>query len=101
MKHLVPLRHPFSIFAVMVSLVLGLLACGSSTTMEQQWKAPGISTAGLQKLATVYVSTDITMRRTVEDTMAQKLRAQGVPAEPAYSLLSEEELKNHDLAEAK
>jgi len=87
--------------AVLVAVGLGLFACGSSTTMEQTWKEPGVPAVNLHKVVTVYLSGNGTMRRSVEDTMTSKLTKSGVSAAPAYAVLSDSDLKNHDQAKAK
>jgi len=84
-----------------IAVAMGFAACGGSTTIEQSWKAPNLAPSNLRNVVTVYISRDETIRRTVEDSMAQKLAHLGVRAIPAYSVLSDDELKDRDRAKAK
>lgn len=84
-----------------LAVALGFAACGGSTTIEQSWKAPNVAPSNLHNVVAVYISRDETMRRTVEDSMAQRLGQLGVRAVPAYSVLSDEDLKDRDRAKAK
>jgi len=84
-----------------IAVVLGFAACGGSTTIEQSWKAPNLAPSNLHNVVTVYMSRDETMRRTVEDSMTQRLAHLGVRAVPAYSVLSDDDLKDRDRAKAK
>lgn len=86
------------------AIVIGLLltACaGSSTTIEQSWRAPNAQLGGLQNVVTMAATPDGTLRRSAEDQMAAKLAAAGVRATPMYTVLSDAELKNHEQAKAK
>jgi len=87
--------------AIGVALGLGVAACAGSTTMEQTWKSPTLVPNNLHNVVVVYISSDGTMRRTAEDSMVQKLAGEGVRATPAYAILSNEELKDHNLTKAK
>jgi hypothetical protein len=69
--------------------------------MEQTWKAPNLVPNNLHNVVTVYISRDGAMRRTVEDSMAQKLRGEGVRATPAYSILNNDALKDRERAKAR
>src|SRR5215510_7431881 len=84
-----------------IAVALGFAACAGSTTIEQSWKAPNVGPSNLRKVATVYISRDGTMRRRVEDSMTQRLAHMGVRAVPAYSILSDDDLKDRDRAKAK
>lgn len=84
-----------------IAVALGLAACAGSTTIEQSWRAPNLAPSNLRNVVTVYISHDETMRRTVEDSMTQRLAHLGVRAVPAYSVLSDDDLKDRDRAKAK
>lgn len=84
-----------------IAVALEFTACAGSTTIEQSWKAPNLAPSNLRNVVTVYISRDATMRRTVEDSMAQRLAHLGVRAIPAYSVLSDDDLKDRDRAKAK
>lgn len=87
--------------AIGIAVGLGAAACGGSTTMEQTWKAPNLVPNNLHNVVTVYINRDGSMRRTVEDSMAQKLAAEGVRATPGYSVLTNDDLKDRDRVKAK
>jgi len=84
-----------------IAVALGFAACAGSTTIEQSWKAPNLAPSNLRNVVTVYISRDGTMRRRVEDSMTQRLAHMGVRAVPAYSILSDDDLKDRDRAKAK
>ncbi|HEX7840287.1 MAG TPA: hypothetical protein VF469_22570 [Kofleriaceae bacterium] len=84
-----------------LAVALAFAACGGSTTIEQSWKAPNLPPNNLRNVVTVCISRDATMRRTVEDSMAQRLAHMGVRAVPTYSILSDDDLKDRDRAKAK
>jgi hypothetical protein len=85
-----------------IAVALGLAACGgSSTTIEQSWKPPNLAPSRLRNVVTVYISRDGVIRRVVEDAMAQNLARRSVRAVPAYSVLTDDDLKDRDRAKAK
>jgi hypothetical protein len=84
-----------------VGVALGLAGCAGSTTMEESWKAPNLPAGDLHNVVTLYISRDGAMRRTAEDSMARKLTHEGVHAVPAYSVLTDADLKDRDQAKAK
>jgi hypothetical protein len=84
-----------------IAVALEFAACAGSTTIEQSWKAPNLPPSNLHNVVTVYISRDVTVRRAVEDSMAQKLAPLGVRAVPAYSILSDDEIKDRERAKAK
>ena len=84
-----------------IAVPLGFAACGGSTTIEQSWKAPNLAPRNLRNVVTAYISRGATMRRTVEDSMAQRLAHMGVWAVPAYSVLTDDDLNDRDHAKAK
>jgi len=84
-----------------VVLVACVACAGSSTSIEQAWRAPDFRSNTLRSVVTLYVSHDGSIRRTVEDKMARKLAQLGVRAVPAYSLLTSAEVADHQLARSK
>lgn len=86
-----------------IAVALGFAGCGgSSTTIEESWKAPSVAPSRLRNVVTVCISRDGAMRRVVEDAMAQRLAHLGVRAVPVYSVLSDDDdLKDRDRAKAK
>lgn len=97
------MRPTTKAFVVGTMLGLGTLAAcgGPSTTIEQSWTAPGPQVGRLQNVVTLYVSRDGTMRRSVEDAMAQKLAGAGIRAVPAYQVLTDEDLRDRERAKAR
>src|SRR5881628_3797686 len=89
------------LYVLFLAVALGVVACGGSTTMEQTWKSPTMVPNNLHNVVAVYISKDPSMRRTVEDSMVQRLTKEGVHATPAYSILSSDELQDQDRAKAK
>jgi len=83
-------------------LSLLLVACfGSSTTIEQSWRAPDVELDKLRNVVTVYIAPDGSIRRTIEDEMASKLVRKGIRAKPMYMVLTEEDLLDRDRAKAR
>lgn len=74
-----------------------VMACGSNTSIEQTWKAPG-GHAELQRVVTVMLWRDEGVRRSAEDQLAARLRQRGVTAVPGYSVLSNDEVKDPQVA---
>ena len=85
-------------FCTAASVLAG--ACGSSTTMEQTWKAPQPE-ASLRNVVTVYISRDGALRRNMEDTMAARLNSRGIHAVPGYAVLTDTDLGDREAARAK
>lgn len=74
-----------------------VMACGSNTSIEQTWKAPG-GHAELQRVVTVMLWRNEGVRRSAEDQLAARLRKRGVTAVPGYSVLSADEVKDPQVA---
>lgn len=82
--------------------VLALGACGATTTIEQEWTTPTTQARiPLERVVTVFVSDNVTMRRSAEDQLARDLAMRGVQATPSYAILGEKELENTNAARAK
>lgn len=86
------------IFCASASLLVA--ACGSSTTMEQTWRAPQPE-ANLHNVVTAYISRDGAMRRSAEDSMAARLNSRGIHAVPAYAVLTDMDLQDRAAARSK
>lgn len=83
---------------ISVLLMVGMLACGSSTSIEQSWKPPGGAAPELHRVVTVMLWRNEVVRRSTEDELAARLRHEGVDAVPSYSVLSPDEVKDPQLA---
>jgi hypothetical protein len=84
-----------------IAVALGFAACGGSTTIEQSWRAPNLCPSNLRNVVTACISPDGAMRRTVEDSMAQRLAQIGIRTVPAYAVLTDDDLKDREHAKAK
>jgi|MudIll2142460700_1097286.scaffolds.fasta_scaffold21730_3 hypothetical protein len=82
-------------------LSLFLVACFTSTTIEQSWRAPDVKLEALRNVVTVYIAPDGSIRRTIEDEMASKLARKGIRATPMYTVMSEDDMLDRDRAKAR
>jgi hypothetical protein len=81
--------------------VLGALAiavvaaCGPSTTIEQAWTTPKVATQPrLEKVVTMFISNNLTMRHAGEDRLAADLAAHGISATPSYLIFGDQPTSN-------
>ncbi|HTL34185.1 MAG TPA: hypothetical protein VL326_13740 [Kofleriaceae bacterium] len=72
--------------ALLVSFLLACASTRSSTTIEQSWRAPHAEQRP-RNVVTLYSSRDGSVRRTLEDKMAYKLRRGGIAATPSYAVV--------------
>jgi hypothetical protein len=81
-----------------VVLALALGACGASTKIDQSWVAPQAATQPrMQRVATVFISDNATMRHSAEDKLASDLYYRnGIQATPGYTVLGNIDVKNLD-----
>jgi hypothetical protein len=77
--------------------MVAVVACGSSTSIEQSWKRPGPH-AELHRVVTVMLWRNEGVRRSAEDELAARLKKAGVDAVPGYAVLSAGEVKNPQVA---
>jgi hypothetical protein len=75
-------------------LLLTFIGCGSSTNIDRTWTAPRAEVKPLQKVVTVFISNDTTLRHSGEDQLVRDLRARGVDATPAYAVLGDEKISD-------
>lgn len=68
--------------------IAAVTACaGPSTTVDQVWTSPvARAEPPLQKVATIFITDNLTMRHAGEDRLARDLAARGVTATPAYAI---------------
>lgn len=85
--------------AIATVLVALFAACaGPQTTIDQSWTSPQAqSEPPLQKVVTIFVSDNVTMRHSGEDRLALELRARGVEATPGYQIFRNGAAKVGDL----
>lgn len=90
------------IIPLLAVLALSPLAC-STTTFESTWRSPDAQPLRLQgqKVVGLFLSNSSARRRRAEDAMAREITARGAQGVPAYTVLSDEEVKDQDAARAK
>jgi len=93
-------RTPARLLAAAVTLAT--LAC-ATTRFQSTWRSPDARPLKLsgKKVVGVFVSKNQTLRRRAEDAMAREISARGAQGVPAYTILTDEEVKNRDAAKAK
>lgn len=81
---------------------LATFAC-ATTTFQSTWRAPDARPLRLsgRKVVGVFVSNNQTLRRRAEDAMAREISARGAQGVPAYTILTDEEVKDREAAKAK
>ncbi len=81
---------------------LAAFAC-ATTTFQTTWRAPDARPLKLtgKKVVGVFVNKDQALRRRAEDAMAREISARGAQGVPAYTVLTDEEVKDRDAAKAK
>src|SRR5260221_262982 len=87
---------------IVAALALSPLAC-STTTFESTWRSPEARPLRLQgqKVVGLFLSNSPARRRRAEDAMAREISARGAQGVPAYTVLSDEEVKDQEAARAK
>jgi hypothetical protein len=86
--------------------VLGLIALSVSacaTPLESKWRNPSarpIRLAG-QKVVTLCIDNDPTLRRRLEDSMVVELNERGAAGSPAYQVLDKGEIRDREAAKRK
>ena len=82
---------------VFLLAMVAVVACGSSTSIEQSWKQPGPH-AELQRVVTVMLWRNEGVRRSAEDELAARLKQAGVDAVPSYAVLGTDDIKDPQVA---
>ena len=84
------------------AVALATFAC-ATTTFQSTWRSPDARPLKLsgRKVVGVFVSKNEPLRRRAEDAMAREISARGAQGVPAYTILTEEEVRNRDAAKAK
>jgi len=83
---------------VLLMLVVGLVAC-ASTTIRESWRDPGVGRIEFKKVLAMAISADATLRRIAEDEMVRQMP--GVEAVASYTVLTEEDSRDLEQAKAK
>ena len=88
--------------ALVALIALSSLAC-STTTFESTWRAPGARPVRLagRRVVGLFVGRNPAVRRRAEDAMAREISAREAEGVPAYTVLSDEEIKDQDAARKK
>lgn len=78
------------------------LAC-ATTSFQSTWKNPEAQPLQFRgrKVVAVFISRDEAIRRRAEDAMAREITARGAEGVPAYTFLSDREIRDPDAARAK
>jgi hypothetical protein len=82
---------PLRIFALALSVALGLAACAASTKIVNQWVSPDYTSPRFRKIMVIGVSKQASIRRTFEDEFVTQLKAAGVEAVPSYLYIPEDD----------
>jgi hypothetical protein len=87
---------------VLAALIVFSLAC-STTTFESTWRSPEAQPLQIegQKVVGLFLRRSSARRRRAEDAMAREISARGSQGVPAYTVLSDEEVKDQEAARAK
>ncbi len=95
-------RSPVWTPATVVAMVLGLLAC-ATTTFDSTWRAPDARPLQLtgKKVAGLVISKNEALRRSAEDAMAREISAHGAQGVAAYTLFDTAEIKDQAKVRAK
>ncbi len=78
------------LFLLPVGLLAAVLAgCSSSSSLENMWKAPSMSSTPMRKMMVIGITKDQTSRRLWEDRFAYELSRHNVDATPSYKLFQD------------
>lgn len=96
------MRKRIAIRLMAAASTLVLCAC-ATTTFQSTWRSPDAQPLRLtgKKVAAVFVTRDMLMRRRAEDAMAREITARGAEGVPSYTFLSDAEVRDRDAAKAK
>jgi hypothetical protein len=84
------------------AMALATFAC-ATTTFQSTWRDPEARPLRLtgRKVVGVFLSRDPVRRRRAEDAMAREISARGAQGVPAYTVLSDEEIKDQETVRTK
>jgi len=86
----------------MVGLVVVAAGCASSTTFRSTWQSPESRPLALEgkKVVALVISTQETVRRSAEDTVAAQITAGGAQGVAAWTVLATADVRNEEAARA-
>jgi hypothetical protein len=95
-------RNGLWTFCIATGVALVTIAC-STTTFQSTWRSPDARPLRLagRKVAAVFISKNATFRRRAEDALAREISARGAQGMPAYTVLSDDEVKDQAVAREK
>src|SRR6266545_4927964 len=95
-------RNGLWTFCIATGVALVTIAC-STTTFQSTWRSPDARPLRLagRKVAAVFISKNATFRRRAEDALAREISARGAQGVPAYTVLSDDEVKDQAVAREK
>jgi hypothetical protein len=87
---------------IVAALAAAAFAC-ASTTFQNTWRAPDAGRLNFrgQKVLAVFVSRNETVRRRAEDTLAREITDRGAQGVPSYTLFSQDEVRDAEVAKRK
>lgn len=77
-----------------VGLMLTLASCGSSTHFTEMWSDPQLSQITLTKVMALAISKEEGLRRIAEDAMVRSMQREKLQVVPAYTLLSQDQVRD-------
>jgi hypothetical protein len=100
MKKMHTIRKRFR--GALFALALASFAC-STTTFESTWHSPEARPVRLpgRKVVGVFIALNPAVRHRAEDAMAREISARGAEGVAAYTVLSDDEIKDQDASKAK
>ncbi len=78
---------------ILLLFALMLTACGTSTSINGSWAAPGAEVGNYQKVAVMAIGSQTQNSRIAETEITASLNARGIPAVPGYDIFQEGYLK--------
>ena len=75
-------------------LVLSMAAACASTRIVDRWRNPEVGAISFQKVVAMAIVKDGGRRRVLEDAMAAEIEAVGATAQPAYTFVSDEQVRD-------
>lgn len=84
---------PFRVVALPVA-VLSLAAACASTRIVDRWRNPEVGAISFEKVVAMAIVKDAGRRRVLEDAMAAEIQAVGATAQPAYTFVPDEQVRD-------
>ncbi len=80
-----------------------LTSCATTTTFQSTWRSPDARPLHLtgRKVVAVFISNNATFRRRAEDALAREINARGAEGVPAYTVISDDDVRNQEEARSK